>query len=99
MGPAPKRENNTMTTVILVIHLLLSIALVGVILLLRSEGGVFGIPGHVDDGQPPALGKRHAAIALGAESAGLIGPLKGRAAEKRLNHGGVLLPGRRKPGR
>ncbi|MCH7937288.1 MAG: preprotein translocase subunit SecG [Proteobacteria bacterium] len=34
-----------MTTVILVIHLLLAIALVCVILLQRSEGGVFGMGG------------------------------------------------------
>jgi len=34
-----------MTSVILVIHLLLAIALVGVVLLQRSEGGVFGMGG------------------------------------------------------
>ncbi len=34
-----------MTTVVLVIHLLLAIALIGVVLLQRSEGGVFGMGG------------------------------------------------------
>ena len=34
-----------MTTVILVIHLILAIALVGIVLLQRSEGGVFGMGG------------------------------------------------------
>ena len=34
-----------MTTVILVIHLLLAIALVGVVLLQRSEGGALGMGG------------------------------------------------------
>ena len=34
-----------MTTVVLVIHLLLAIALVGVVLLQRSEGGALGIGG------------------------------------------------------
>lgn len=34
-----------MTTVILVIHLLLAIALVGVVLIQRSEGGALGIGG------------------------------------------------------
>jgi preprotein translocase subunit SecG len=34
-----------MTTVILVIHLMLAIALVGVVLLQRSEGGALGIGG------------------------------------------------------
>ena len=34
-----------MTTVVLVIHLILAIALVGIVLLQRSEGGVFGMGG------------------------------------------------------
>ena len=34
-----------MTTVVLVIHLLLAITLIGIVLLQRSEGGVFGMGG------------------------------------------------------
>ncbi len=34
-----------MTTVVLVIHLILAVALVGIVLLQRSEGGVFGMGG------------------------------------------------------
>ena len=39
------KENNAMTAVILVIHLLLAIALVCVVLLQRSEGGALGMGG------------------------------------------------------
>ena len=34
-----------MTTIILIVHLLIALALVGVILLQRSEGGALGIGG------------------------------------------------------
>ena len=50
-----------MITVILVIHLLLAIAMVGAVLLQRSEGGGLGIGG----GGGGAQGGRSAATALG----------------------------------
>ena len=43
--PGMKRVTDSMMTVILVIHLLIALALVGVILLQRSEGGALGIGG------------------------------------------------------
>jgi protein translocase SecG subunit len=45
-----------MTTVLLVIHLLISLALVGVILLQRSEGGALGIGGGGAGGGGGAFG-------------------------------------------
>ena len=44
-GYAPKLEFRFMETVIIVIHLMIVIALVGVVLLQRSEGGGLGIGG------------------------------------------------------
>jgi len=43
--PAVKQLGRNMITVVLVIHLLIAIAMVGVILLQRSEGGALGIGG------------------------------------------------------
>ncbi|MGI9416820.1 MAG: preprotein translocase subunit SecG [Geminicoccaceae bacterium] len=45
-----------MTTVLLIIHLLIALALVGVILLQRSEGGALGIGGGGGGGAGGGLG-------------------------------------------
>ena len=53
-----------MTTVILVIHLILAIALVGIVLLQRSEGGVFGMGGGGGGGMGGFMTGRGAADLL-----------------------------------
>ena len=45
-----------MTTILLIIHLLIALALVGVILLQRSEGGALGIGGGSGSGAGGGLG-------------------------------------------
>ncbi len=45
-----------MTTILLIIHLLIALALVGVILLQRSEGGALGIGGSSGGGAGGGLG-------------------------------------------
>jgi len=45
-----------MTTILLIIHLLIALALVGVILLQRSEGGALGIGGGAGGGAGGGLG-------------------------------------------
>jgi preprotein translocase subunit SecG len=44
-GTAIQAENRLMQTVLLVVHLLIALALIGVVLLQRSEGGALGIGG------------------------------------------------------
>ena len=53
-----------MTTVVLVIHLLLAIAMVGVILIQRSEGGALGIGGGGGGGMGGFMTGRSAANML-----------------------------------
>ena len=53
-----------MTTVVLVIHLLLAITLIGIVLLQRSEGGVFGMGGGGGGGMGGFMTGRSAANLL-----------------------------------
>jgi len=45
-----------MTTIILVVHLLIAIALIGVVLLQRSEGGALGLAAAAPARFSPAVG-------------------------------------------
>lgn len=53
-----------MTTIVLVIHVLIAIALIGVVLLQRSEGGALGIGGSGGGGGGGILSGRGAASLL-----------------------------------
>ena len=60
-----------MTTILLVIHLLIALALVGTVLLQRSEGGALGIGGGGGGGGGAMFSSRGAANVLTRVTAGL----------------------------
>lgn len=60
-----------MTTIVLVIHLLIALALIGTVLLQRSEGGALGIGGGGGGGGGAMFSSRGAANVLTRATAGL----------------------------